>query len=193
MKRALTFCLSLVLSFAISAVVVSGVQSYLRRSKPTVIAFPPSPVFTPPIGWTHPSNVWDPPELEPPADHPPLKLVIGASVYSVHYTNQDWLESINCLAYTSYFDHAIWFMRGGPSPRRSMMHELLHISKHEARIEDDLEGLRQERTSASADSHRFIVPVAPQLLKLLRQNPKLVAWLIDVRHPEADIYEEAGN
>lgn len=122
----------------------------------------------------------NPPELNPPADHPPLRIVVDAYEYTVHYTTREWLTLNGCEAATMHGSRTIWLSRSETDPRQIMMHELFHVAKYAA-------GQRHWSFPAEANTmenanHDFISPAAPEFLLILRRNPALVRWLTDLNH-----------
>jgi hypothetical protein len=125
-----------------------------------------------------------PPEVPPPADHPPLSIVAGEFTFTVHFTTREWLLANDCIAATMLDKHQIWLPVGWGYPRETLMHELLHVAKYaglQAHIDEGYDG----RNAFEYQDHDFIIPAAPEVLLLLRRNPKLTAWLTDPGHNEA--------
>jgi len=122
-----------------------------------------------------------PPELEPPNDHPPLSIIVGAYSYTVHYTTNEWLRLNDCGAVTMHDSHTIWLARSDLDPRQDLMHELFHISK-QAAADQHWNFSEEEHDTPETMDHAFIRPAAPEFLLILRRNPKLVAWLTDLNH-----------
>jgi hypothetical protein len=125
----------------------------------------------------------DPPEVAPPPDHPPLEIIAGEFIFTVHYTTREWLLANDCGALTMLDKHQIWLPVGWGYPRDTLMHELLHVAKYaglRAHFDEGYKG----RNPFEYQDHDFIVPAAPEVLQLLRRNPKLTAWLTDPEHKE---------
>jgi hypothetical protein len=125
-----------------------------------------------------------PPEIAPPRDHPPLEIVVGKSIYSIHYTTEEWLLANDCGAVTFQDKQQIWMSAGEGSPRTVLMHELLHVSKL-AGSEAGFDKYYGDRNPFEYQDHDFINPSAPELLLILRRNPKLTAWLMDSEHNDS--------
>jgi hypothetical protein len=125
-----------------------------------------------------------PPEIAPPRDHPPLEIVVGKSTYSIHYTTEEWLLANDCSAVTFQEKQQIWTSTGEASPRTVLMHELLHVAKL-AGSEAGFDKYYGDRNPFEYQDHDFINPSAPELLLILRRNPKLTAWLTDAEHNDS--------
>lgn len=115
-----------------------------------------------------------PPEIAAPKDHPPLRIIAGADVYTIHYTTQAYLSRNDCGAFTNNSMHEIW-LNGTDEPRyqrKILMHELLHVAKW----------ISKSMTVVSEPygfnaNHDFIEPASPELLSIIQANPRLIAWL----------------
>jgi hypothetical protein len=119
-----------------------------------------------------------PPEVAPPRDHPPLQIVVGKSTYSIHYTTREWLLANDWSAVTNEQKQQIWMSPGMDTPREVLMHELLHVAKV-AGSESGFDKYWENLNPFEYEDHDFINPSAPELLLILRRNPKLTAWLTD--------------
>lgn len=129
-----------------------------------------------------------PPEVRPPSDHPPLTIVGGADVYTIHYTTHEWLRDNQSGAATfediedDYpalhgLNHTIWMYSGDPAPRATLMHELFHVAKYLG------DGQGWKFSDPPGQNHDFISTAAPEFLLLMRRNPGLVKWLSDNSKP----------
>jgi hypothetical protein len=125
-----------------------------------------------------------PPEIAPPRDHPPLEIVVGKSTYSIHYTTEEWLLANDCSAVTFQAKQQIWMSLGQSSPRTVLMHELLHVAKV-AGSEAGFDKYYGDVNPFEYEDHDFINPSAPELLLILRRNPKLTDWLMDAQHTDS--------
>jgi hypothetical protein len=117
----------------------------------------------------------DPPEIPAPVGHPPLRIVVGSDVYSVHYTTAQFLLSHNCGGYTRTEAHEIWLGRDVDTPleiRHVVLHELMH-----AAIAATHHGGYAVRWEPPLTDDGFIEATSPALLGILRDNPRLVHWL----------------
>jgi hypothetical protein len=155
---------------------------YWRHQSDAAITLPMT--FTQPESKAKPEQ-WTtrPPEVEPPEDHPPLTIIGGIGTFTVHYTTHEWLLANDSGAVTIWkagnalglqgLNNTIWMYRGDLTPRATLMHELFHVAK----------GLGDQQNwhndDAAGQDHEFISNAAPELLLILRRNPKLVAWLMD--------------
>jgi hypothetical protein len=131
------------------------------------------------VKWSSP-----PPEIAPPRDHPPLEIVVGKSTYSIHYTTEEWLLANDCSAVTFQGKQQIWMSLSQSSPRTVLMHELLHVAKL-AGSEAGFDKYYGDINPFEYEDHDFINPSAPELLLILRRNPKLTDWLMDAQHTDS--------
>lgn len=115
-----------------------------------------------------------PPEIRPPRDHPPLKIVAGQYLYTVHYTTHAYMSHNGVAAYTDVAAHQIWLQREPHADtRETVIHELLHVALREAggpQRGDDHGDILTE-------GHDVINPAAPGFAEILEDNPRLTAWL----------------
>jgi len=119
-----------------------------------------------------PSPDSSPPVVQAPPDHPPETIIAGASSYHVIYTTKEWLHANQCVALTDHSkQEIIVYNEGARDIRFTMMHELMHVARH---MTDEID---TSNNTGMDEDHNFIEPVAPELLILLRDNPKLVSWL----------------
>lgn len=115
-----------------------------------------------------------PPEILPPKDHPPFKIVVGAHGWAIHYTTLDALSARHCQGFANNETHEIWLPRKliYVDARADLLHEILHAVLSESRRGD-------EAVVYDQDENTFVEPMAPQLLQVLQDNPLLVAWLTE--------------
>lgn len=114
-----------------------------------------------------------PPEIQPPRDHPPLRLIVGADSWTVHYTTRDALHARGCDGFENNATHEIWLPRKiiYSDARADLLHEILHAALSESR--------KGQQAVYDQDENSFVEPMAPQLLQVLQDNPTLVAWLTE--------------
>ena len=161
------------------------IKELFSRQKPTVTFSSISSVTTP-DEVAGPAWASSPPEVNPPPDHPPLSILGSDKSYTIHYTTHEWLMVNESGAVTvnkagggamglAGLDGTIWLYRGDPNPRATVMHELFHMAKYL--------GDRQHwhNNDPPGQNHEFISSAAPELLIILRRNPRLVTWLMDQR------------
>jgi hypothetical protein len=115
-----------------------------------------------------------PPELHAPAGHPPLKIVIGANEWTVHYTTVAALDRRSAWAFEDAGHHRIWLpaRTKEKEAQELLLHEILHATLAESR-----DAVMGEKPTYGPDENSFIAPMTPFLLEVLRDNPELVEWL----------------
>lgn len=173
MKRRRTLA-TLILALAMcSSLLILGFSAGKseHRTEPTWQTLP-SQTMTFTAVFSGEAATWNPPEVPPPGkDAPPLVIIAGANTYHIHYTTLDWLQRRGCNAFTLRDEHEIWLARttDAAEQRIVLLHELIHASYKETGDDATVVGMTNEND--------FVGPIAPRLLQILRDNPKLSSWL----------------
>lgn len=134
---------------------------------------PPKPTMVLP---TRPHLFTKPePEVPAPADRPPSKIAVNGQIYTVKYIAHYYFVENECLAFTDFGTHEIALdpTRAPAEIREYVLHELMHASLHAAG------GMTHYGGANNNDGAENVInPVAPELLWVLRDNPKLADWLL---------------
>ena len=114
-------------------------------------------------------------EQRKPTDHPPDFVIVDDDRFTFHYATRSALLSQGCTGRTILERAEIWLPAdaNGREIRETTLHELLHIALHEAGGPYG----RPVNADQMDDGERIINPSARMLLNILRDNPKLAAWL----------------
>jgi hypothetical protein len=160
-----------VVSLAFIVALAAGVTGYELPHGPTLLPVAQSVANT---SYTQPAMEDAPPEVEAPAGHPPLKIVVGANVYTIHYTTSQWLFAHRAGGMTIPWSQQIWLGRNiewtALEERSTLLHELMHAAMA-------ARGFQGRFATPGEQEDFFIESVTPALLAILRDNPDLVKWL----------------
>ena len=163
------------LAFIVGLLVASPVGIAVWKAKHNAVPILKTEVFTAVANLTD-EDFSFPPEVPAPVGHPPLRIVAGRFVYTVHYTTKEFLSHNFCWAFTRHSDHTIWLQRDYDS-RETVTHELLHVAAWVGKNEDQI--FFEGTPTGLQSNHDFIVPASSVLLEILRDNPKLTRWLTE--------------
>lgn len=146
----------------------AGIQVYLEhRTAPPPQEAPGAPPLL------DAKHAWlNPPMQMPPAGWPE-GFKTGSTLWVIRYAKKDDLSALGCAAMTDFRTHVVTLPSDRPAEetRPLLLHELLHVAIYEAGGSDrDLEQYGEEE--------QFVNPAAPQLLKILRDNPDVASKLL---------------
>jgi len=108
----------------------------------------------------------------------PKKVKVGHARYSMrHEKNLAAVAGANGSCGEDTQDILIDPMMGPDMERDTVLHEVLHAVFHLADIRANLP--KDDNGDAKDAEEKIIRPLASRLLELLRDNPKLVAYLLE--------------
>ena len=110
-----------------------------------------------------------------PADHPPKIIQVDGYFFAVHYARRSELLALGCTGQTIMSAKQVWLPSdaSGSEIRETLLHELMHVALHTAGGEYQHPILADQE----GNGEPVINPSARILVGILRDNPKLVAWL----------------
>lgn len=111
-------------------------------------------------------------EVPPPANHPPLCILVGHAVFRVAYYPKELFDLYDIGAAVSERRHLILFSPEDKTPEDDLLHELAHLAVREGG------GFRADMEAIEPNGEGAINPMAPELRKILRNNPGLTRWLL---------------